>query len=240
MALKLLKAPLNNIKARTSKFVFILLLMGSPCLIYGQDSGLGNWLIYLGNWKMKPQLNWHHEIQYRNYNVIGDLEQLLIRTGIGYDLTPKNNNVLLGYGYILSQNYIPGSDDKVDTSENRIFQQFIHRNKIGIVGMQHRFRFEERFVSNNSGQNDFLFRVRYFLSLNIPLNNKEMLDNTFYLSIYDEIFLNTQDDIFDRNRLYAGLGYKFSKISRIELGYMVQFFSEGSRDQINIIAHVNF
>ena len=240
MALKFLKILLNNIKARASKFVFMLVLMGSPCLIHGQDSSLGNWLIYLGNWKMKPQLNLHHEIQYRNYNAVGDLEQLLMRTGMGYDLTPKNNNVLLGYGYILSQNYIPGSDDKVDTNENRIFQQFIHRNKIGIVRMQHRYRFEQRFVRNHLGENDFLLRVRYFLALNIPLNNKEMLNNTFYLSIYDEIFLNTQDVIFDRNRLYVGLGYKFSKMIRVELGYMIQSLSESSRDQINIIANVNF
>ena len=125
-------------------FTFIILL--SPLLSYGQDSDLGNWLIYIGNKKINNKLNWHHEVQYRNYNAIGDLEQLLLRTGIGYNLTENNNNLLLGYGYILSQNYVGGSDEKVDVNEHRIFQQFITKQSIGIVKVQHRYRFEQRFV----------------------------------------------------------------------------------------------
>lgn len=206
-----------------------------PFLGHAQDSSLGNWILYFGNMKIKSDWNWHNEVQYRNYNAIGDLEQLLIRTGIGYNLTENNNNVLLGYGYILSQNYIDGTDDKVDVNEHRIYQQFITRQKIGIVGVQHRYRFEQRFV-----ESDFKMRFRYFLSLTVPLNNKEMTDQTVYFSAYNEIFLNTSGNIFDRNRLYGGFGYKLSKTVRLELGYMNQFFSKGGRDQINMITFINF
>lgn len=66
-------------------------------------------------------MSWHHEVQYRNYNVIGDLEQLLLRTGIGYDLGENNNNILLGYAFIHNQNYLPNSNDKVMVNEHRIF-----------------------------------------------------------------------------------------------------------------------
>ena len=52
-----------------------------------QDSNLGNWMIYFGNKKINPKWNWHHEVQYRNYDAIGDLEQLLLRTGIGLNLS---------------------------------------------------------------------------------------------------------------------------------------------------------
>lgn len=206
-----------------------------PFLGHAQDSSLGNWILYFGNMKIKSDWNWHNEVQYRNYNAIGDLEQLLIRTGIGYNLTENNNNLLLGYGYILSQNYIDGTDDKVDVNEHRIYQQFITRQKIGIVGVQHRYRFEQRFV-----ESDFKMRFRYFLSLTVPLNKKEMTDQTVYFSAYNEIFLNTSDNIFDRNRLYGGFGYKLSKTVRLELGYMNQFFSKGGRDQINMITFINF
>ena len=82
-------------------------------------------------------------------------------------------------------------------------------------------------------------RFRYFLGLGLPLNNKKIIDKTLYLSGYTEFFFNTEDDIFDRNRLYGGLGYKFSSTVKVELGYMNQFFNSGSRDQINIIAFVN-
>ena len=217
------------------KKLLIICLFLVPFLGYSQDSSLGNWLLYFGNMKIKSDWNWHNEVQYRNYNAIGDLEQLLLRTGIGYNLTENNNNLLLGYGEILSQNYIEGTDDKVDVNEHRIYQQFITRQKIGIVGVQHRYRFEQRFV-----EADFKMRFRYFLSLTVPINNKEMTDQTVYFSAYNEIFLNTSGTIFDRDRLYGGFGYKLSKTVRLELGYMNQFFSKGGRDQINMITFINF
>ncbi len=33
-------------------------------------------------------------------------------------------------------------------------------------------------------------------------------------------FLNISSDTFDRNRLYGGLGYRFSKNVKLEIGYM--------------------
>lgn len=201
---------------------------------FSQDSNLGNWLIYFGNKQLNEKWNIHHEVQYRNYNAIGDLEQLLLRTGLGYNLD-ENNNVLLGYGYINSENYIGDTDEKFTVNEHRIYQQYITKQKVGRVGISHRYRFEQRFV-----EDDFRLRFRYFLSLNIPLQNNEDGNNPWYLSAYNEIFLNSESSIFDRNRLYGGLGYRFSKMLRMELGYMNQFFETSSRDQINIIAFVNF
>jgi|SRR5690606_16787819 len=217
------------------KKIIVLLLLCSPFLGFNQESDLGNWIMYFGNKQINSKFNWHHEVQYRNYNAIGDLEQLLLRTGIGYNLTENNNNILLGYGYILSENYIAGTDDKIDVNEHRIYQQFITKQKISIVSLQHRYRFEQRFV-----EDDFRLRFRYFLGFNIPVNNKTLDDKTLYLSAYNEIFLNTKDNVFDRNRLYGGLGYKINKQLRFELGYMNQFLQNTSRDQINIMAFVNF
>ena len=200
-----------------------------------QESDFGNWLIYIGNKKLNEKWNLHNEVQYRNYNAIGDLEQLLLRTGLGYNLTENNNNILLGYGYILSENYVGETDKKVSVNEHRIFQQFTTKQKIGKVGLSHRYRFEQRFV-----EDDFKMRFRYFLGLNIPLQYREDGKNPLYISAYNEIFLNSESSIFDRNRVYGGLGYKFSKALRLELGYMNQFFENSGRDQINLIAFVNF
>ena len=47
-----------------------------------QSSDFGNWLIYIGNKKVNSKWNIHNEVQYRNYDAIGDLEQLLLRTGV--------------------------------------------------------------------------------------------------------------------------------------------------------------
>jgi hypothetical protein len=217
------------------KKILLLLCVFVPFLAVGQDSDLGNWLIYFGNKQIDTKWNWHHEVQYRNYNTIGDLEQLLLRTGVGYNLTENNNNLLLGYGFIRSDNYLGGSDEKLTVNEHRIYQQFITKQSVGRLDLQHRYRFEQRFV-----ESDFRLRFRYFLALSFPLNRPKMESNTWYLSAYNEIFLNTKADAFDRNRLYGGLGYRFNPIFRVELGYMNQFFNRGGRDQLNMIIGANF
>lgn len=220
---------------KKSKIAALTIALMLPFFALSQDSNLGNWLIYIGNKKLNSKWNIHNEVQYRNYNAIGDLEQLLLRTGIGYNLTENNNNLLLGYGYILSENYIGQSDDKVSVNEHRIFQQFTTKQNIGKLSLSHRYRFEQRFV-----ESDFKMRFRYFLGLKIPLQYKEDGNNPLYVSLYNEIFLNTKSSIFDRNRVFGGLGYKFSEALRFELGYMNQFFETSGRDQINLIAFVNF
>lgn len=217
------------------KFLFLFIALIIFVVANGQRSDLGNWLIYFGNKQVTSDVNWHHEVQYRNYNAIGDLEQLLIRTGMGYNLTENNNNVLLGYGFIHGQNYIGDTDEKVGINEHRIFQQFITRQSFGRFNFQHRYRLEQRFIAE-----DFRLRFRYFLSLNVLMNNKSMIANTWYLSLYNELFLNTQQTHFDRNRLYGGVGYVLSDTIRFEVAYMNQFLPNFSRDQVNIVAFVNF
>lgn len=211
--------------------VIVLLL---PFFAQGQASNLGNWLIYIGNKKVNSKWNIHHEIQYRNYNAIGDLEQLLIRTGVGYSIA-ENSNLLLGYGFINSQNYVGNTDEKVAVNEHRIFQQFITKQTLGKVGLQHRYRFEQRFIPGN-----FKTRFRYFLGVTVPISKQEEVNHFWYLSSYNEIFLNGEGNPFDRNRLYGGLGHKFSSGLKLEAGYMNQFLSNANRDQLNFFMFYSF
>lgn len=196
-----------------------------------QESDLGNWLIYIGTKKVTEKWSIHNEIQYRNYEFSGDLEQLLIRTGVGYNIT-NTTNFLVGYGFIKSENYII-STDKETVNEHRIFQQLTTKQQIGLFKISHRYRFEQRFIESN-----FKMRLRYFLSMQIPLTKKT--NKGVYLSAYNEIFINTTNQLFDRNRIYSGLGYRINKNIRIETGYMNQLFLNGSRDQLNFISFINF
>ena len=213
--------------------LFILII--TPLSLFAQPGEPGNWLIYFGDKKINSKWNWHHEVQYRNFNFIGDTEQLLLRTGIGYNLSGNNNNALLGYAFIYSEPYIGNTGDKTHFNEHRIYQQLITRQTFGRLSLQHRYRFEQRFLNE-----DLRLRLRYFLSANIALNQEQMTDKTLYLSAYNEIFANTKHNIFDRNRLYGGLGYRFSKNFRTEAGLMNQSTGGSSRNQLNFIAFVNF
>ena len=223
-----------NQKKRWSLVALMFALM-LPAFSVAQDSTFGNWLIYIGNKKLNSKWNIHNEVQYRNYNAIGDLEQLLLRTGVGYNLSENNHNILLGYGYILSENYTGLTDEKITVNEHRIFQQFTSSQKVGSVKLGHRYRFEQRFV-----EDDFRLRFRYFLSINVPFSKNEAGSTKLYGSAYNEIFLNSESAVFDRNRVYAGLGYHLNQNIRVELGYMNQFFETSGRDQFNVITFVNF
>lgn len=207
--------------------LFFLILIVFSAIFYAQKSDVGAWYMYFGNNKISKRLNFHNEIQYRSFDGIGDLEQLLIRTGIGYDLTENNNNILLGYGFILSQPYVDG--EKIENTEHRIFQQYITKQKFGRINLQYRYRLEERFL-----EEDFRMRFRYYLGVNIPLSNKEMSPKTLYISAYNEIFLHLDNPVFDRNRVYGALGFVINKNMRIEAGYMNQIQENKNRGQIQI------
>jgi hypothetical protein len=217
------------------KKIFVILLMFYSASVFAQPGEPGNWLIYFGDKKLNSRWNWHHEAQLRNFNFMGDVDQLLLRTGIGYNLTENNNNIHLGYAFIYNEPYTGDGDEKTSFNEHRIYQQFITRQSAGRFSWLHRYRFEQRFF-----EDDFRMRLRYFLSFNVALNNKTMQDKTFYLSAYNEIFLNTEQTIFDRNRLYGGLGYRFSIKVRTELGFMNQTTNTVSRNQLNLITFANF
>jgi hypothetical protein len=215
------------------KSLFFVLIF--PFLLQAQQSDLGNWLIYFGDKKINPKFNWHNEVQYRNHNLIGDIEQLFLRTGLGYNLSDNNNNVLLGYGFIYSEPYLQDGNTKTSIIEHRIFQQFITKQRVGRLSFHHRFRFEQRIINQ-----DFRLRKRYFLSLNFSLNNKQMQDKTLYLSTYNELFIILDQNFFERNRLYGGIGYRISKYIKSEIGLMNQHTAHLSKTQLNFTTFVSF
>ena len=211
-------------------FIVLMTLSVAPIKLKAQNSEIGNWLIYFGNQRINSKWNWWNEVQYRNNNFIGDLRQLVFRTGIGYNLTENNNNVLLGYAYVYSTPYVPGTDKKTSNSTNIIYEQFITRQNFGRVFIQHRYRIEERFFAN-----DFDMRFRYFLSFNIPLGKEIIEPKVVYLSAYNEIFLRSKEPVFDQDRIYGAVGYAINKNLRLETGLMYQIFEGENRVQFQFV-----
>ncbi|MGV4412900.1 DUF2490 domain-containing protein [Chryseobacterium sp. T1] len=198
-----------------------------------QKSDTGNWLMLFGNEKLDSKFNLHYEVQYRDYDILSDLNQLLLRTGVGYNLTENNNNILLGYAYVHSHNYDADQNIK-QLDEHRIFQQFTTKQKIGRVNLNHRYRIEERFLEPKTE-----VRFRYQLGINIPINNSTLVKNTWYANVYNEIFINAKKDAFDRNRLYGAIGYVINDNIRVEGGFMNQTVTGKSRNQLQIGFYLN-
>ena len=212
-----------------------IFIIGLHTAQFAQKSDVGNWFMYFGNQKINDKWSFWNEVQYRNYNFAGDLEQLLLRTAIGYTLSDNNSTVHLGYGFIRSEPYISGTNNKKVVNENRIYQQFMTKQQVGRVFLTHRYRFEQRFI-----EDVFKLRLRYFLSAQIPLNNATLMPKTVYLSAYNELFANMKSSIFDRDRLYGGLGYVINPTLRLEIGFLQQFYEKSNRPQFQFLLFNNY
>ncbi|MBL7943177.1 MAG: DUF2490 domain-containing protein [Flavobacteriales bacterium] len=199
--------------------------------IQAQHSSTGNWFQYFGIHPTASRWLVLTEAQHRNYNFAGDLQQFMVRAGAGYNLTPSNHNLMVGYAYILSENYLPDSDtEKIRTFENRLFGQFAFKHPMGRVMLGHRYRAEYRQFGHQSES----WRARYQLWFQFPLNKSVIESGTLYLMVSDEIFLNTTHPQFDRNRLYGAFGYCISRYLSVELGMMRQSLSTTARNQLQI------
>ncbi|MFK7831718.1 MAG: DUF2490 domain-containing protein [Winogradskyella sp.] len=208
-----------------------------------EESETGAWYMYFLNHQFKDsQWGVQGDFQYRDWQGLGDMEQLLLRSGLTF--TPKDSGVMftLGYANITTGQF--GDND--DTSgENRIYQEALIPQKLGSrFYLTHRFRYEQRFVENQ----DFRTRYRYNLFLNVPLNKTDLSPKAFYAAFYNELFINGQTDIgdgravelFDRNRTYLGMGYVLTPKIRFQLGWMNQKTVAWGKGQLQFSMHHNF
>lgn len=183
------------------------------------EDELGSWFMYFGQNRIGKRSSLHTEAQLRFWELGQDYNQLLLRVGYNWDINEKNM-ATGGYAFIETS---PFEDNRAESREHRLWQQYIQRAQVGRVGFEHRFRLEERWIDSGL-RNDFKMRFRYRILLNIAIANPET--SKFLFSIYDEIFLGIEDDPFDQNRLYGAFGYKISKISMVQFGYLLNTFSD--------------
>lgn len=223
----------------------IVLAIGFSSSAFAQvdEDELGGWYMYFFNAPSKTsQWGVQGDVQYRNWNIMGDLEQLLIRGGLTW--RPKTNDatITLGYASITSSDF-----DSSSTSghENRIYQEALLPQNIGErVYLRHRFRFEQRWVEDQ----DFRTRFRYAIFMEIPLNGTDLGKGAWYLSIFNEVFINGERDIgngntvevFDRNRFYVAAGHSLSDKLKVQFGYMYQYTDTVAKGQLQLSLHQSF
>ena len=221
----------------------LLTLFSSRLYSQVNDEALGAWYMYFWNTSFEGgPWGLQGDAQYRNWNIAGDLEQLLLRGGLTYQPEKTRVKFTLGYAYIATGEY---GQETNTVAENRIYQEVLLPQKAGDrFYLTHRFRYEQRWVE---GQ-DLRTRWRYNLFLNVPLNQKDLGKGAVYLALYNELFINGQRDIggdrqvelFDRNRFYGALGYSLSDGLRVQLGLMQQTTDNWKKEQLQLSAHHQF
>lgn len=204
-----------------------------PDSAFAQQTGeeTGSWLMYFGQNRVGDRSSVHTEAQFRFWEVADNRSQLLFRVGFNHDLD-ADNMVTAGYAYIDSRAFdgtAPGA------TEHRVWQQYIQRARLGTVQFEHRFRFEQRWISRaDGGDADFGLRGRYRLMLTVPLG-----DTDWFLSAYDEIFLRIENRPFDQNRLYGALGYRLDARTSLQAGYLLQSFNERTFGALQLAVFFN-
>jgi hypothetical protein len=231
-----------------AKWVLVLFiastLLPTPASAQSIDEGeIGAWYIYAFNYDAKDS-RWgaQGDIQYRNWDTIGDLEQLLIRSGVTYRPESLPGKYTLGYANITSGTF--GSSSRT-LQEDRVYQEALFPHRLGErVYVRHRLRYEQRWVEYQ----DFRTRFRYGLFVDIPFNKTTLDKDAWYLSLYNEIFLNGEHDIgldkrvdtYDRNRFYAAIGYSLSDNTKFQFGLMRQHSKNVEKNQWQLSLIQNF
>ncbi|MBS7334538.1 MAG: DUF2490 domain-containing protein [Weeksellaceae bacterium] len=216
------------------KKLVVLFTLAFTVFTQAQDNDFRNWGTVNINQKIDEKFNFSSDIQYRTYEDLDQLNQLLLRGGVGYNLTENNNNLLLGYAFVHTRNPVL-DDDYTTFNEHRIYQQFNTKHGINKVGLNHRFRFEERLMND-----DIYFRFRYQLTATIPLNKPTLQKDAWFIKASNELFLNAiKQNNFDRNRLNVNVGYVLSPTFTIEAGYMKQHVQHQQTNHLQVGLTIN-
>ena len=143
--------------------------------------------------------------QFRFFDIASDLQQLMLRAGANYKFN-KTFSATVGYAYFTT-------DATFDTSggtatEHRLVEDFNINHKHSKLGVAHRFRFEQRFFSDNTSH-----WFRYQLGFNHPITEK------LSAYVYDEVFFNFSGDTYSQNWFGIGVKRKISDSVKLQLGY---------------------
>jgi hypothetical protein len=203
----------------------------------------GAWYTYAWTDRFEnSNFGWQGDIQQRLWDTDSDMEQQLVRGGGTWTPTGSKVRYTLGGAYVRSGTFGPSS---ADSEESRLYQEaFIPQTLADKYYLTHRWRLEQRWVDGQDQRN----RIRYFVGLNVPLNQSTLGTGAVYLSFYNELFVNLERNIgnsrsvdyFDRNRAYAALGYSLSERTRLQAGYMWQESENFGKGQFQLNLFQNF
>ncbi|MEZ4773206.1 MAG: DUF2490 domain-containing protein [Bacteroidia bacterium] len=197
--------------------LFVLLVVVYRYLIAQSSENQMNFsYLYLGQLRISDSWSIHTDVQEVNYEALNHFSQVIIRVGANYHL--KGGSILTsGIGYVRS---VPFDESTLDSAsdELRLWQDVRLKNTLGRLKVGHRYRFEERWVTNGA-DTKFSYRTRYHLSFTIPINHKEIKPGTVSLAIFDEIFINMPDLNLGLNRISGGLGYQLNPTTSLQISY---------------------
>lgn len=192
------------------------------------------WYSVFGDHRLgKSRWSLWYDVHVRRSGLTGERwQQLLIRPGVQFELTPEAR-VGAGYAFIKTHQY---GDDPVAARfpEHRLWQQISLSQRTGGVTVAHRFRLENRWLGvmgpiGTPGVEPEVERWRFTQRMRYQIRGTKPFGagpTGLYATAFNEVFIglgrDVQLNILEQNRLFGGLGWRFTPTLRAEAGYMEQ------------------
>jgi len=163
--------------ALVSLLLVLIVLVPGPAVAGDAEDELGNWLIYNGTVKFADKWSLFTEAQLRLWEPASNPQEFFARA-IGLYQTSKRTQLGLGYTWVKTE---PFEDEAPDGTENRLIEQFSVKQFPKSTVLEHRFRFEQRWLEKE-GETNYRNRFRYRLQATTPLGKEKIEPKTHFLN----------------------------------------------------------
>ena len=194
------------------------------------EDNLGNWLGFTSATRLSDQWSLFAQAEYRTWEMGSNRNETLFRFAGLYDFNPRH---LAAFGYVRVDTW-PFEENRGlrEFEENRVYEEYSFKQKLGNGNLNHRFRLEQRWLTVE-GSTELSHRARYMLKYTRPLNSETMKPGTWYVRVFDEVFVDFDrngywfnpipyDKGLNQNRLFFGGGRKLTTASNIQFGLLWQ------------------
>ena len=170
--------------------------------------------------------------QWRRMGIGAKPQQLLLRPGVQYTLTP-GVRVAAGYAYVATAPYgeVPSS---TPLREHRVWQQLSLSHRAGVLAVSHRYRWEQRWQAPVSAPNTggassvgawrYQQRARYLGRVQSNLPVLRVGGRPVLGFVWDELLLPVghagASARLAQNRASVGVGVPMNSRARLDLSYM--------------------
>jgi hypothetical protein len=187
------------------------------------------WLGYLNQTRISNKFSVWLDLHARRNDFLERWATTIVRPGLTYHLS-EHARFTAGYAYV---SHWPALESQhTIRPEHRLWQQISWGSKSRKLQLNQWVRLEERFMRKLQQDalqpgNNFNYKARYMITLLVPLKGDHIQPGVPFGVLNEEIHLNFGKEIvfnyFDQNRLFAGIGYPFTKSLNAQIGYMQVF-----------------
>jgi hypothetical protein len=201
--------------------VAVLALLSAGARAQSDAAQLMYWTRYQAQITFSPAFYWHNEIDNRRFIDPDVQSQLIMHSRLHY----RHKAWDFGGGLTLSWTFSPDKHVEVTqpVTEIRPAVEATHESRFRFGTLSNRLRLDNRFfeVDKLEGfSDDYLFvaRLRYRIQARVPVSKTTHGDVA--AKIADEIMVNSKENLFDQNRIYASIDLPISKRFSAEVGYV--------------------